>query len=278
MQFKHQILSVFTVLFFSLAVFAQEQANKFPLPEVKILGAEQPIPVGKMVILSASPLKEKPANLVSANFSWLIINDDGQEENFIPWPDGTRIFFGAGMEKKKMLALLEVTFFFVVKEGDKIVDSGVRSTGIIATPIIVGESPGPKPPPNPNPNPPTPDPEPVFPDGQFHLSKLAWQWANEKVSANARGNGAKAIVQAMQSIVSAISAGAIARPADVLEKTHAANNAALKNAGIDPAAWDAWGSELQKNLLQLYKDKKLNTVADYKAAWLEIISGLDKVK
>lgn len=133
--------------------------------------------------------------------------------------------------------------------------------------------------PNPGPNPPpTPD-VPVFPASTFQLELFAWQTATNTVpDAQARKNGAVAIINAMRGVVAQISAGTVRNLEDILKQTAAANRTELGKANIPVAQWDAFFTALQDKLYNLYSTDKMRTADDFKEAWNEIIRGLESIK
>jgi len=68
------IYSLIIFLAFSLNVFAE----KFVIPDQKIVGAETPIPLGELVDLSVSPIKSPPQYLVETTYTWKVL--DGYTE------------------------------------------------------------------------------------------------------------------------------------------------------------------------------------------------------
>jgi hypothetical protein len=124
-------------------------------------------------------------------------------------------------------------------------------------------------PPGPGPTPPTPGPVPL-PDGKYKLAAQARDWMST-VPADHRGK-AKDLANSFRGVASAIAAGTMKRPEDVLAATKSSNNAAL---GSSMDAWKPWGAKLQTALEKADTDGTLRTIDDYKVAWNEIADGLE---
>lgn len=250
-------------------------AGKFVVPDQQILGAEKPIPLGELVDLSVSPIKQPSEHLVSTSYVWKVFEDGFKEKRVKQYDNG--VFFGAGIKPKKLLALVSVTHLYIVKVGEVVAE--VTSKNVVYTAeVIIGEVP-PEPPPTP-PTPPVPPapPTPVFPDGKYGLAKTSYDLAFAKVSnADARIKGAAAYSQSLASVAAAIAAGTFSEMEDVLKQTKTKNTAALMAVGVNPSDWDVFGQEMERVIYKLYTDKKLNTVDELRTAWVEISEGLSKV-
>jgi hypothetical protein len=247
----------------------------YVVPAQHIVGAENPIPLGELVDLTVSPVEKSPQYLQSTSYVWKVF-EHGKEKRAREYDGG--IFFGAGIKARKLLVECAVTYLYLVKDGDgKVTDVATR-TVILSTVVQIGE-PGPTPP-EPGPNPPAPPLPPTpLPDGQFKLAQTAFDLANQKITDPAvRPKAAKVVAQAMRGIASAVAAGTITTPEDVLKQTKQTQQSQLKQAGVDLNAVDAFGAALQDAVYGLYQQKKLNTAADFGAAWNEIATGLEKVQ
>lgn len=247
--------------------------DKYQVPKQTIVGAEKPIPLGELVDLSLSPIDPKPANLVQYTVSWQVF-DGGTPKRVRSSGDG--IFFGAGVQPKKMLVIAAVSYLFVTKDADKIIDAQVRNA-LLTVELQIGQ-PEPLPGPGPRPGPgPSPAPTPTLPEGRFGLAKTLYELANAKAAGD-KAKGAAVLAASFESLASAVAAGAYKTNDAILKATREANNGALMQAGIDVTEWDIFGQELQKVLYDLYKNKKLATPEDYSDAWKEIATGLRAVK
>ncbi len=260
------------VLSFALGASAQD---KYPLPKQSIVGAEKPIPLGELVDLGLSPIENKPANLVASAVDWKVF--EGNVPKRVR-PTGDGIFFGAGVQPKKLLVIASVSYLYVTKEGDKITDAQTRIQ-VLTAELQIGQSepiPGPTPTPTPGPGP-APTPTPTLPDGRFGLAKTSFLLATSKVAAP-REKAALLMAEAFDSIASSVAAGAYKTADTILKATKDANNAALASANLSPEPWEEFGNELQKVLYEMYKTKKITTAEDYADAWREIATGLKAVK
>lgn len=264
------ILSVLFLFLFAFNVFSQD---KFALPNQNIVGAEQPIPLGELVDLSISPIKDKVPNLDKVVVSWKIYDGDS-EKKFRSSGDG--IFFGAGIKSKKLLVLASVSYLYKVKEGDKITDADIKNVLLSAT-LQIGDQVLPAPPNPVDPKPVVPDDGEKLPAGRFNLSKIAYDNVYRYVDVSNRG-GAKVYANSLEGVASAIAAGAYEEVEPILKATKEANDQALKEAKIPTKGWNSYGEAMQDIIYDLYKNKKLVTVYDFRDAWLEISRGLKAIK
>lgn len=295
--FKHCLFSLVILFAASFDVMAQNApAPKaasvpatpvFVVPQLSIVGADVPYAAGDLIDLSVSAIATSPDYLASTSYTWKISEftyKAGQVSGLTPkrfreYEDG--VFFGAGIQSKTVLVECLVTFLYVVKTGDQISEVATRSTLLTTTVTIVGQAPVPvpvpvPPTPVPVPVPPTPIPVPVFPAGTYGLSSTAYNAAMKDVTdPTARANGAAALAAVFTAIGNDASLTDITT---ALTQTKLKSNTALTNAGVSPASWDLYGTDMQEVVYQFYVDKKLNTTADLKVAWLEIAAGLAKVK
>ena len=265
--------SVFATAPVALVAPIGVDVDKYQVPKQAIVGAENPIALGELVDLSLSPIEPKPANLVQYTVSWQVF-DGGVPKRVRSSGDG--IFFGAGVQSKKLLVIAAVSYLFVVKDGDKITDAQVRNV-LLTTELQIGQ---PEPPPGPGPRPgpgPSPVPTPTLPEGRFGLAKTMYDLAVSKGPAN-KGKAATIMAASFDSMASAVAAGAYKTTEAILKATREANNTALAQAGIEIAEWDAFGEEMQKILYEMHKNKKLASPEDYSDAWKEIATGLRAVK
>ena len=238
----------------------------FIVPQQKIVGAETPIPLGELVDLSVSPIKDPPKHFVSYSLAWKVFDGD-KEKRVREYQDG--IFFGAGVVNKKMTALVAITYLYVVKESDKISEVGTK-TVLLSTPVVIGADT-----PEPGPDPTPVDPEPTFPESRYNLNSKAYKAAMSKVTSQARKSGAKNIAKSFESIASAVSAGALNQVDDILKKTTEANRAAVGNYRAD---WEPFFKYMQDVLYTLYEEKQMVNANDFAEAWREVATGLKSVK
>jgi hypothetical protein len=253
------IISIVAALLVNSALIATD----FVVPQQKIVGAESPVPLGELVDLTVSPIKDPPKHFVSCSIAWKVFDGD-KEKRVREYQDG--IFFGAGVVPKRMTALAAITYLYVVKEGDKTTEIATK-TVIISSPVIIGEDPGPDPEPS--------APEPSFPEARYNLQKKAHSLAISKVPAAIRKGSAAAVAKSFESMASAVAAGAIMEVDDLLKKTAESNRAAV---GANKAAWEPFFKEMQDTLYSLYESKQMVTASDFAEAWREVAVGLKSVK
>jgi len=238
-------------------------ATDFVVPSQKIVGAETAVPLGELVDLTISPIKDPPKHFISYSVAWKVFDGD-REKRVREYQDG--IFFGAGVVAKRMTALVAITYLYAVKEGDKTTEITTK-TVIISSPVIIGEDPGPDPEPS--------APEPLFPEAKYSLHKKAYSLAMTKVPAAIRKSTATAVAKSFESMASAVAAGAIKEVDDLLKKTAESNRAAV---GANKAAWEPFFKEMQDTLYSLYESKQMLTATDFAEAWREVAAGLKSVK
>ena len=258
---------------FLLTIFALPggEAEKYVVPKQVIVGAESPVPLGELVDLSLSAIEPKPANLIQQSVAWQVF-EGGVPKRVRSTGEG--VFFGAGVQPKKMLVVAAVSYLFASKEGDRINDVQVKIV-LLTADLQIGR-PEPLPGPGPRPVPP-PDSTPTLPEGRFGLAKISFDLAMSKVAEN-RASGASILGSSFESLASAVAAGAYKTVESILKATNEANNSALTQANLKITDWDAFGNDLQKLLYDLHKNKKLVTTEDYSDAWKEIALGLRAIK
>lgn len=258
------LAGVLAVLFLcNRALFATD----FVVPQQKIVGAEAPIPLGELVDLSISPIKDPPKHFLSYSVAWKVFDGD-KEKRVREYQDG--IFFGAGVVHKRMTALVAVTYLYVVQDGDKISEVSTK-TILLSTPVIIGDDSTPEPSPVPTP----PGPTPSFPESRYSLHRTSYSLVMAKVPAAARKASSANIAKSFESIASAVSAGALSDVDAILKKTTEANRSAV---GTYKADWEPFFKEMQEVLYTLYEDKKMVNVSDFAEAWREVATGLKAVK
>ena len=266
------LYSLFVFLAFSLNVFAE----KFVIPDQRIIGAETPIPLGELVDLSVSPIKSPPQYLVETTYTWKVL--DGYTEKRVRPYDGG-VFFGAGIQPKKLKAFVAVTYLYVVKEQDKIVESAAR-TSFLSTDVLIGTEAPPEPDPNvPTPTP-NPEPDPTFPEGKYNLSKFIHEITKNKINLSKpdKAKQANALAKSFEGIAAAIVAGTIDDQEDILKKTAEANRSSIQAVGGDKTKWEPVFTDIQEKLFGLYKDNKMVSKQDFAIAWREIATGFKSFK
>ena len=267
---------LFSLVILLAAAFAQA-ADQPQIPTQKIVGAEDPIPAGEIVVLQPSSIDTQPPGLLSVSYGWVIIEDGKVKKRVKAEPDGS-IIFGAGLTAKKFLVVLSIDYVFektpAAKAGDH--PQVIQVHRLITAEVAVtgGQSP-----PAPGPSP-TPTPTPPLVDGKYKLATAVNQLVLSKVTlpVDQRAKAAQAMSQSMKSIAASINAGQLKSVADVLKQTKLSNNNALKSVGVDPTSWDAFSLELKRLLTSLSSSQQMVSLADVQEAWTEISSGLASIQ
>lgn len=280
------------------------KGEKFVLPDIEI-SVPTRVPYGNMVVATAKFDRSKmPDNLVTMKYQWLVLQDGQPTDNFIAWPDGTKVIFGAGMANAKFTVILNVGCLFQIKETVKVVDpkdpknvvdreiiteADINSPDPIVVSVEVIGPPTPPPPPGPPtppPGPPTPTPPApapiVFPPGQFGLSQFTY----DNLSADTNMVQAEKVVLAkalgtnLRGIASKINSIATYRDvAQILADTKSGNELAFASSGVPIPKSLAFKKVLGDKIYDLYFNKKtINDAADINAAWNEIALALDSIK
>jgi hypothetical protein len=223
--------------------------------------------LGDLVDLSVSPIQNPPKFLVSTVYSWKVF-DGYAEKRIRNYENG--IFFGSGIQNKRLKVIVSITHLYVVKEGDKLVETAIR-TNFISTDIFIGEE---------EPDvPPSPEIEPEFTDSKYQLSKFIYDGLKPvKLSKLDKIKQCTAIASSFDSIAAAIAAGTITTLEDILKKTAESNKAALMRSGGDRAKWEALFTDIQEKLFSLYQSGKMQTKEDFSIAWKEISLGFKSFK
>jgi len=254
-------------LFFFLVFCNLAFAENFIVPEQKIVGAEVPIPLGELVDLSISPIQSAPKFLVSTTYAWKVF-DGYTEKRIRNYENG--VFFGSGIQAKRLKVIVSVTHLYIVKENEKLLESAIR-TNFISADVFIGEE---------EPSTPVePEAEPEFGESKYQLSKFVYDGVkNIKLSKSDKAKQCNAIASSFDGIAAAIAAGTIATLDEILKKTAESNKFALTKSGGDRAKWESLFTEIQEKLFDLYKTNKMQTKEDFAIAWREISSGLKLVK
>lgn len=254
-------------LFFFLVFCNLSFAENFIVPEQKIVGAELPIPLGELVDLSISPIQSPPKFLVSTTYAWKVF-DGYTEKRIRNYENG--IFFGSGIQTKKLKVIVSVTHLYIVKDNEKLLEAAIR-TNFISTDVFIGEE---------DPAAPEePEVEPEFGESKYQLSKFVYDGVkNIKLSKSDKIKQCNAIASSFDGIAAAIAAGTITTLEDILKKTAESNKFALTKSGGDRAKWETLFTEIQEKLFDLYKTSKMQTKEDFAGAWREISFGLKLVK
>lgn len=255
----------------------------------KIVGADQPVPLGELVSLSVTPPEadgKGHSPVVTVKYDWSVFEWNKDKKDFVPKRvkvdlDGG-VCFGAGIVEKKLLVHCAVTTTYPVKDKDGKVTGLKADTSLLTATVTIGDGTPPKadppvgPPPDATP-PDVPKPPPAAPnfgDGKWApVSELVWK-AAKNVPANARP-AAKALATAFRKTADDIKAKKLAGQAAILAATRDANTEAL---GKDKDAWDPVSEALSEALFKLAQAGELATDSDYEEAFRAVAAGLDQVK
>lgn len=112
----------------------------------------------------------------------------------------------------------------------------------------------------------TKPPDPIVPD----LSELAKASKDAADKSSPAAGERAALARAQRSIASAINAGGITKPVDILKAWRDANNAA-----VTAANWKVWAEAMSAALAKLYGDGKLPNPKAWADAFTEIANGLE---
>ena len=228
------------------------------LPDQKIIGAEEPVPRGDIVILKVSDVGNVP-NLKSVSYAWIVIEDGKVKKRVAIWPNGTQIVFG-NVAKYSVTVYCHITYVF--QKDDKI---DVKHK-LLSVDLKLEKPEPPKPP-----NPPRPSPDSKYGlDVWVKNTVLSMNLPNTDVVSSFMSDN-------FRSISSAISAGVYQNIEQVLKATSDLNNKSFARYNIDSSEWNGFNRAIQKKLYDLYSSKKMTTMDDFAQAWLEISEGFASV-
>lgn len=277
-----------TSLFLFLVICGSSWAADFSIPkqDIEVVGGE-PVKIGDLIALRATPVGEKPKDLHAITYTWKVFDLENNDikENVKVKVVEDEVIFGTGCAGKRILAQVAITYLFVVKDGVT-VNEITTKTSLLHKVIQVGEyhptpPPVPVPPepnPNPQPNPPAPPgPKPGPPDSKLGLSKFVYDVAKEKVDVQYREKGAAALSKSFASISAKIAAGVLTSEKAILEDSLQSNRRFLDEAHVPNTAWQAWALALEDRLWTLYQQGNLRDVDSYRIAFQEISVGLESI-
>lgn len=273
------------------------KGSSFTLPTV-VVDAPTQVDYGEMIVVSASIDKTKfPEGLQKVNYQWTVIEDGRVKTNAVVWPDGTRIFFAAGMKPKVVQVLLDVDCLFgtpqTVGATSVLANAEMDSPNISVTTITIGDGvvpvpvpvppvpvPTPTPTPTPIPTPPAPTPV-VFPDGKYKLSQFSYDLFAGATNLSQAEKTAVAGGLSNNFDTIAAKVAAISDYKDVtkiLSDLKIGNDAALTASGVDKTKLVAIKTALSDKLYSLYSTQALNIADDFAQCFREISIGLKAVK
>lgn len=235
---------------------------------VKVLGADTPIPIGELVVLSAE-LLNPPKEVKEVNYSWTIL----PKRDAVLWPDQTKIVFGTGNAPREYTIVLTAA---VLSAGD---DLKLLQSYTTVTTVKVGGS-GPV-----DPNPPV-DPvdpvdpvNPVDPNALSGIAKQAYSWVSlvktgPNYTAESVKTDAAKLAVSFDSIASSVAAGVYKDYNDILVATRNSNRLAIANRD----EWLPWFEKLSAQLKESFNDGSIKTNDQIAQAWRDIAKGLSKAR
>jgi hypothetical protein len=272
------------------------KGSSYTLPTVAV-DAPDVVDYGEMVVVSAVIDKTKfPDGLQKINYQWTVLEGGQVKTNAVVWPDGTRVFFAAGMKPKTFQVLLDVDCLFGTPTTSgsttTLTNAEMDSPPIAVKTIVVGGPtpiPDPVVPPQPTPTPtppvptPTPTPAPVtptFPAGKYGLSDFTYKAVQASTLTQAEKVAfASNMAKAFDATAAKIAAIQDFRdPTKILQDLKDGNNAALAASGVDPAKLTGLKASLSDKLYNLAAANQIATADDYGTAFREISEGLKAVK
>jgi len=290
-------MRLLSALVLSFLFTFQVAATDFVVPNQKIVGAEDEIAAGDLIVLTVSDPEKKPDFMTEVQYNWTVMeNGKVRTKGIRVSKDKTEVFWGAGVKSTMFTVFLNRTFVYQVKETVELKDGskkevvkeiGVKSPdvmvaeikieGVNPTPVPPQPNPNPTPNPNPVPVPPTPKPEPVFPVTKYNLSKFVFDNAKTLVKLDAPNlsRTALALANSVELVGSQIASGSITDVKVALTTVAESNKNAL---GANRAEWQGFSSVLTEKLYALYKtDGTLRTLDDFKNAFFELRDGFKAV-
>jgi hypothetical protein len=232
--------------------------DKFPRPKATILGAESPIEIGESIDLAVEDTI--PPGVIQAQYSWGVFQGNRQKKAKV-WPDQKSVYFGAGIYPTEYNVILIISYLYNVNG-----ELALRQSDIIATTVKVVSSQPIPPTPNPPvpPTPPTP-PAPVIPDGNFGLTKKAY---------NLFAQSPKPLRDALIESYNNYKDERPVALTDILGKVLAENRKSIAKYGIDLASAQKFISPMDDELFNLYNSGKIKTPLDYINCQAAIVDGL----
>jgi hypothetical protein len=250
------LASLWSVVAIATLALAQEKPTA---PKVSIEGADKPIGIGDIVVLSVK-LDSQPKDLSTVSYSWTIL----PAKNIETWPDGTKVLFGTGVKPQKITVILNAAFVFTAKQGDK-TDVSLKTTTTVIE-VTIDDSVTPTPGPTPGPG-----PKPVIPS----LTTAAKEWVTlvkktPKYTDSEVKIDAEKLAESFSSIAAAIAAGTLKDQNAILKATKESNDSAISNR----EEWLPWFKKLSDHLSAANKDGTIKSTSQYATAWREISTGL----
>jgi hypothetical protein len=240
------------------------------VPTQKIVGAEQPIPLGELVTLGVSPAGNV-SGLKAVTYEWSIF--DGFTKKSLAEDSKGKVFFGAGVKNKKLLAVVAATYVFdggngqytvkTVQLNETVTIGGGDAHENPVTPAVPLGT-GPVVPPT------TP---PLLPEGKYGLAQTAFNLAL-KVDATSRASAAQ-LAAAYDATAAKIKAGTLSGAKNILVALKGESDKALANK---TDGWQDWAAGVGDVLFSLAQASKIQNDDDFATAFSEIATGLKGVK
>jgi hypothetical protein len=276
------------------------------LPAVHITGPDTASPGDLIVVAAEIDKTNLPANLLLVQYQWTVLYNGRVTQQYLPWPDGTRVVMSAGRDAGNYTVVLNANFLFGTEQKSTpkaYSDVDVGCPDPMVKQIAVGTAPAPTPPPYPTPPPnptpipppnptptpppnPTPPPDPTpspLPDGQFGLAKTAYgvMMNSTTLPGDERVKLAKALSTGFKSVAAKIAA-VQTMPRDIaslIALTQSTNDAAISQSGVPIGHTLGVKQALGDYVYPLiYGPTPTIVNADALAqAWREIATGLDAV-
>lgn len=161
----------FLLPFFALLLLiGQANAGDFVIPKQTLVGADAPVDLGDIVVISVSKIEKDavPKFFTGASYHWEVLEFNKNEfkaKRF--FEQGDTIHFGSGTVAKRFHVKCTAVYTYGVKneKGDAFVEYGFR-INVLSAHVDIGGTPPPTPGPGPapGPNPPNPpDPKDIIP-------------------------------------------------------------------------------------------------------------------
>jgi hypothetical protein len=286
------------------ALAAESTAQSVPREDIALPAVDIVLPAnpgrGRMVVASAKVDKSHlPANLIGVQYQWTLIVNGQPSQDFVPWPDGTKLIFVPGPDAENFTVVLDVDFTF----GDAVAAKGADGKDVTAYANVATLSPDllvrevdlgtptpptppapPTPGPNPTPTPPSPVPPAPLPPGQYGLAQFTRDTlaGDSAMTPADRTSLARALSASFSTV--ATNVAAIAGYKDkgingILADLKAGNEAAIRGSGVDYNKTVNFKKALGDRVYDLiFGHPVIKTPDDLATACREIGQGLDAVR
>lgn len=276
---------------------SDQEAAVYTLPTIKI-GAPEQVDPGELVVVSAAvdPAGKDP-NLQKIKFQWTVFEDGKAGKvrpSIVVWPDGSQLFFAAGLKARTVLVQLDVDCLYgvpkVVDGATLLGEADIYSPPVTTLAIVVagsdpgpapGPGPGPSPDPDPGPGPdpgPQPQPDPTFEDGTYKLAAFVYQTlkADASLTPQEKTKVGPAFAGVCEGVASKIVAVSTYRDLQqILKDLTAANVAALSASGIPQAKISTFSNAVGAHIYDMYSNQRtIKNSSDVVVALRELATGL----